>query len=154
MDIYRDVPKVFGHCNFLLYISYQFHINSCSILMKFLPTEARTYVVFWDYFRIFFGSTDFKCSWFKHKLILFVFKCTIIVLYFWRSKFCFVFKPWTHFCWWKNHQNRTRVDFGIMFSKNVVLHEIYSKKSVTEYFWHISVYIYTVILLVSLSYTL
>ena len=29
----------------------------------------------------------------------------------------------------KNHQNRTRVDFGIMFLKNVVLHEIYSKKS-------------------------
>jgi hypothetical protein len=25
----------------------------------------------------------------------------------------------------KNHQNRTRVDFGIMFLKNVVLHEIY-----------------------------
>ena len=29
----------------------------------------------------------------------------------------------------KSHQNRTRVDFGIMFLKNVVLHEIYSKKS-------------------------
>ena len=29
----------------------------------------------------------------------------------------------------KNHQNRTRVDFGIMFLKNVVLYEIYSKKS-------------------------
>jgi hypothetical protein len=29
----------------------------------------------------------------------------------------------------KNHQNRTRVDFGIMFLENVVLHEIYSKKS-------------------------
>ena len=29
----------------------------------------------------------------------------------------------------KNNQNRTRVDFGIMFLKNVVLHEIYSKKS-------------------------
>ena len=29
----------------------------------------------------------------------------------------------------KNHQNRTRVDFGIMFLKNVVLHEIYNKKS-------------------------
>ena len=45
---------------------------------------------------LFFGSTDFKCSWFKHKLKLFVFKCTIIVLYFWHSKFCFVFKLWTH----------------------------------------------------------
>ena len=43
----------------------------------------------------------------------------------------------------KNHQNRTRVDFGIMFLKNVVLHEIYSKKiTVTEYFWHVSVYPY------------
>jgi hypothetical protein len=29
----------------------------------------------------------------------------------------------------KNHQNRTRVDFEIMFLTNVVLHEIYSKKS-------------------------
>ena len=28
----------------------------------------------------------------------------------------------------KNHQNRTRVDLGIMFLKNVVLYEIYSKK--------------------------
>jgi hypothetical protein len=65
-------------------------------LMNFLPTEARTYVVFCDYFKIFVGSTDFKCSWFKYKLKLFVFKCTIIVLYFWRSKFCFVFKSWTH----------------------------------------------------------
>jgi hypothetical protein len=35
--------------------------------MKVLPTEARTYVVFCDYFKIFFGSTDFKYSWFKHK---------------------------------------------------------------------------------------
>jgi hypothetical protein len=28
----------------------------------------------------------------------------------------------------KNHQHRTRVDLGIMFLKNVVLYEIYSKK--------------------------
>ena len=40
----------------------------------------------------------------------------------------------------KNHQNRTRVDFGIMFLKIVVLYEIYSKKLVTEYFLHISVH--------------
>ena len=45
---------------------------------------------------LFFGSTDFKCSRVKYKLKLFVFKCTIIVLYFWRSKFSFVFKSWTH----------------------------------------------------------
>ena len=45
---------------------------------------------------LFFGSTDFKCSWFKHKFKLFVFKCTIIVLYFWRSKYSFAFKSWTH----------------------------------------------------------
>jgi len=30
--------------------------------MKVLPTEARTYVVFCDYLKIFFGSTDFKYS--------------------------------------------------------------------------------------------
>jgi hypothetical protein len=54
---------------FLLYISYKttifqniIPVNSCSILMKFLPTEASTYVVFCDYFKIFFGSTDFKYS--------------------------------------------------------------------------------------------
>ena len=28
----------------------------------------------------------------------------------------------------KNHENRTRVDLGIMFLKNVFLYEIYSKK--------------------------
>ena len=28
----------------------------------------------------------------------------------------------------QNHQNRTRVDFGIMFLKNVVLYETYSKE--------------------------
>ena len=47
---------------------------------------------FCDYFKLFFGSTDFKYSWFKHKL--FVFKCTIIVLCFRCSKFSFVFKSW------------------------------------------------------------
>jgi hypothetical protein len=63
---YRDVPKVFGHCNFLLYISYKttifqsiIPVNSCSILMKVLPTEARTYVVFCDYFKIFFWKHRF-----------------------------------------------------------------------------------------------
>jgi hypothetical protein len=39
----------------------------------------------------------------------------------------------------KNHQNRTRVDFVIMFYKNVVLYEIYSKILVTEYLLHVSV---------------
>ena len=29
---------------------------SCSILMKFLPKKARTYVVFCDYFKIFFEA--------------------------------------------------------------------------------------------------
>ena len=71
-------------------------VNSYSILMIFLPTEVRTYVVFCVFFKIFFWSTNFKYSWFKHKLILFVFKCTIIVFCFWRSKFSFVFNSWTH----------------------------------------------------------
>jgi len=87
----------------LLYISYKTtffskhysKVNSCSILMKSFPTEARTYIVFCDYFKIFYGSTDFKYSWFKHKLKLCVFKCTVIVLYCWRLKFSFVFKSWT-----------------------------------------------------------
>jgi len=59
--------------------------------MKFLSTKARTYVVFCDYFKIYIWSTDFKYSRFKHKLKLFVFKSTIIVLYFWGSKFSIVF---------------------------------------------------------------
>ena len=33
-------------------------VNSCSILMICLLIEARTYVVFYDYFNIFFWSTD------------------------------------------------------------------------------------------------
>jgi hypothetical protein len=47
------VQKVFGHCNFLLYISYKTtflkniipNINSCSILMIFFPTKAELNVV-------------------------------------------------------------------------------------------------------------
>ena len=39
----------------------------------------------------------------------------------------------------KNHQNRTRVDLWIMFLKNVVLYEMYSKKLVTEYFLHVCI---------------
>jgi hypothetical protein len=38
------------------------------------------------YFKIFCWRTDFKYSRFKHKLKLFVYKSTIIVLCFWRSK--------------------------------------------------------------------
>jgi hypothetical protein len=61
LNMYRDVQKVFGHRNVLLYISYKttifqniIPVNSCSILMIFLPTEVRTYVVFCDYFKIYF----------------------------------------------------------------------------------------------------
>ena len=83
---YWAVKKVFVHCNFLLYISYKTtifqNIIPKSILVRFwwyfLPTEARTYVVFCDYFKIFFWSTDLRYSWLK----LFVFKCTIIVMCF------------------------------------------------------------------------
>jgi hypothetical protein len=85
---------------------YIFHINPQLFQSQFLfdfdeiftnrNEHVVRYIVFCDYFKIFFGSTDFKCSWFKHKFKLFVFKCTIIVLYFWRSKFSFVFKSWTH----------------------------------------------------------
>jgi hypothetical protein len=48
------------------------------------------YVVFCDYFE----ALIFKYSWFKHKLKLFVFKGTIIVLCFLSSKFSFVFYSW------------------------------------------------------------
>ena len=149
--------KKYSVTNFLLYISYKTtifqNIIPKSILVRFwwyfLPTEVRMYVVFCDYFKIFFWSTNFKYSWFKHKLKLFVFKCTLIVLRFLSSKFSFVFNSWTRikfidykimlklqckttfnsaFVGKKNHQIWTRVDFGIMFLKNVVLYEIYSKK--------------------------
>ena len=50
---YRDVPKAFGHCDFLLYISckttfFKKHyskVDSCSILMFFLPTKTELNVV-------------------------------------------------------------------------------------------------------------
>jgi hypothetical protein len=51
----------------------------------------------------------------------------------------------------KNHQNRTRIDFGIMFLKNVVLYEIYSKKAVTEYFLYVSVDIVNMCVHISFS---
>jgi hypothetical protein len=83
---YKNVQKVFDHCTFLLCISYKatFFSKHYSkwILMKFLPAKARTYVVFCDYFKIFIWSTDLKYSQFKHKLKLFVYKSTIIVLCF------------------------------------------------------------------------
>jgi hypothetical protein len=50
---------------------------------------------FCDYFIIFFESIDFKYSRFKHKLKLYVFKSTFIVLSSWRSEFCFVLNMWT-----------------------------------------------------------
>jgi hypothetical protein len=37
-------------------------------------------------------------------------------------------------------KKETIIDFEKMLWKIVVLYEIYSKKSVTEYFWHVSVY--------------
>ena len=72
--------QIYGRFHFLKSTSNDRH--HCSILMIFLPIEARTYVVLCDYFKIFLWSTDFKYSWFKHKLKLFVFKCTIILLCF------------------------------------------------------------------------
>ena len=50
---YRDVPKVFGHCDFLLYIScktifFKKHyskVDPCSILMIFLPTKTELNVI-------------------------------------------------------------------------------------------------------------
>jgi hypothetical protein len=67
---------------FIKILSIQVFLAGDAILMIFLPTEARTYVVFGDYFKTFFWSTDFKYSWFKHKLKLFVFKCTIHCIVF------------------------------------------------------------------------
>jgi len=90
LNNHRDMQKVFDHCKFLLCISYKTtfffkhysKINSWWILMKFWPTKARTYVVFCDYFKIFIWSTNLKYSRLKHKLKLFVYKSTIIVLCF------------------------------------------------------------------------
>ena len=67
--------EVFGYCNFLLYISYKttFFSKHYSKFSQFLfdfkeisPTKVKTYVVFCEYFKIFFWSTDFKYSQFKH----------------------------------------------------------------------------------------
>jgi hypothetical protein len=43
----------------------------------------------------------------------------------------------------KNHQNRTRVDFWMMFLKNVVLYEIYSKKLQWPNTFCMSLYLFT-----------
>jgi hypothetical protein len=67
-----SVEIVFGHCYFLLYISYKTtfkkkysKVDSCSNLMIFLPTKAELNVVLHCNFSIiFFWSTDFKYSWF------------------------------------------------------------------------------------------
>ena len=61
---FRDVQKVFYYIFHIKphFKKTLFQVDSCSILMQFLPTEAITYVVFCDYFKIFFGSTDFKYS--------------------------------------------------------------------------------------------
>ena len=48
----------------------------------------------------------------------------------------------SHFCWQRFHQNRTRIDFGIMFWKNVVLYEIYSKNLQWPNTFYTSLYIY------------
>ena len=45
-------------------------------------TKAETYVVYSSNFQMIFRSLFFKSSWFKHRLILFVYNSTIIVLCF------------------------------------------------------------------------
>jgi hypothetical protein len=108
-------------------------VNCCLILMKYLPTNARTYLLFCAYFKIFLWSTELKYSRIKHKDKLFVFRSIIIVSCFWRSKFSFMFNSWIlkilkiiKLCWYYSVK--------LMFW-NVVLYKIYSKKiTVTEYF--------------------
>ena len=95
--------------------------------------------------KYFFEAQILNIHDLKTKFKLFVFKCTItvfqnLVLCLTRELIkCIDYKIMlklqckttfnSAFVGKKNHQNRTRVDFGIMFLKNVVLHEIYSKKS-------------------------
>ena len=84
-----SIYKKYSVTNFLLYISYKTtifqNIIPKSILVRFwwyFTNRSENVCSFLWLFKIFFGSTDFKYSWFKHKLKLFVFKCTIIVLRF------------------------------------------------------------------------
>ena len=63
---------------------------------------------FCDYFIIFFESIDFKYSRFKHKLKLYVFKSTFIVLSSWLSEFIFVLNMWTlKILRWQNYAEIT-----------------------------------------------
>ena len=126
-----------------------FQSQFCSILMKCLPTEARTYAVFVIILKYFLGAQVLNVHDLNTNLnylssnILSLY-CILdvlnLVLYLNRElikiidyKFMIKLQCKTTFnsvfVGKKNHQNRTRVDFGIMFLKNVVLHEIYSKKS-------------------------
>jgi hypothetical protein len=117
--------------------------------MKFLPTEARTYVVFSDSFKIFLEAQilnthdlntnlnhlssnvlSLYCIFDVQNWVLCLNREFIkIIDYKIMLKLQCKNTFYSVFVGKKNHQNRTRVDFGIMFLKNVVLYEIYSKKS-------------------------
>jgi hypothetical protein len=70
---YRDVQKVFGHCNVLMYISYKktFFFKTLLqgefFLMNFLQTKTCLNVVLHCDFSIILLSKDFKSSHVKHK---------------------------------------------------------------------------------------
>ena len=101
---YRDVQKLFGHCNFLLYISYK-----TTIFQNIIPKSIL--VRFWWYFyqqkweRMEFSVIILKYS-FEAQILnihdlntnLNYLSSNVLSLYcvFWRSKFSFVFNSWTH----------------------------------------------------------
>ena len=66
--MYRHVQKVFGHCDFLIYISYKTtfcskhysKVNSCLFLMKCLPTRAELNVVLHSKFSIILLSNNLR----------------------------------------------------------------------------------------------
>ena len=96
--VYTETCKKYSVTVMFYYIfhikPHYFKVNSCLILMKFLPAKARTYVVFHDYFKKNFDAQILNIHD-LNKLKLFVFKSTIIVLCFWHSKFSYVFNLWT-----------------------------------------------------------
>jgi hypothetical protein len=110
-SIYRDVQKVFGHCNVLLYISYKtkifqniikysleaqiLNIHDLNTSLNYLSSNVLSLYCIFDVLCL----TRELIKFIDYKIMLKLqCKATLIL-------------PLLE----KNHQNRTRVDLGIMF---------------------------------------
>jgi hypothetical protein len=117
--LYRDVPKVFGHCDFLLYISCK-----TTFFKNIIPMSLNTNINY-----LSSNVLSLYCIFDVQNLVLCLNRELIKIIDYkfmlklqCKTTFNSVFVD-------KKIIKIEQVDFGIMFLKNVVLHEIYSKKS-------------------------